>query len=88
MGLIQVNVKLSDPLWQQPDDKEISVVLASGATEADLVDELVELYPVFTDFLTDAELPVLAIRREELLSSNTTLADGDTITFLLAMTGG
>lgn len=86
--MVHVTVQLGDPLWRQAGKKEITVALALDATEADLVDALVDLYPGLSSFLTDAELPLLAIREEELIKKDTALADGDTIMFVLAIAGG
>lgn len=83
MSMVHATVRLGDPIWRQAGKKEITVALALGATEADLVDVLVDLYPELSSFLTDAELPLLAIREEELIKNDTVLADGDTIMFVL-----
>jgi hypothetical protein len=42
--MVHVTVRLGDPIWRQAGKKEITVALALGATEADLVDVLVDLY--------------------------------------------
>jgi molybdopterin converting factor small subunit len=42
--MVHVTVRLGGQIWRQAGKKEITVALALGATEADLVDVLVDLY--------------------------------------------
>jgi molybdopterin converting factor small subunit len=91
---MKVIVKLSEPIWRVVGVRRLILELeGSEQTVADVLDELMRLYPGFEEELHgEADVPYSLFLRDALVRladvGKTKVKDGDTLSILLPIGGG